>query len=511
MGEDRAVPIRRLRARGANLPDSLSSQPWLREPSVGRLKLASEAADRRRRLKAATFELAHHWPELSARYPLWPWQVFALVCGIGLAVGGFVVAPGPTVAVVTSLLTITFIGVVLVRMVALVEVVRPRPEVARHVRLPDALLPTYSVLVPMYDEAAVLPRLIAGLAALDYPADKLDLILVLEEADRATRSALAVLVLPRHMRVIMVPNGQPRTKPKATNYALPFATGDFVVVFDAEDRPEPDQLRRAAAAFAVADATLACVQARLNIYNPHDSWLSRQFTVEYSALFDAVLPALARLNLPVPLGGTSNHFPRQLLQRIGAWDPFNVTEDADLGVRLARLGLRTEVLESTTWEEAPVTFAQWLPQRTRWLKGWFQTYLVHTRRPLLLMRQLGLWRGIGFHLFLGGLLLSTLVHPLFYVLLGWNLLVGDGFAVPELFGGLWLWLISGGTLVLGYFSAITVGVVASARRGHGLIGSALAMPLCWLLISFAAYRALWQLWRTPFLWEKTAHGRGSGA
>ena len=201
------------------------------------------------------------------------------------------------------------------------------------------------------------------------------------------------------------------------------------------------------------------------------------------------------------------HFPRVVLQRIGAWDPFNVTEDADLGVRLARLGLRTELLDSTTWEEAPVTFAQWLPQRTRWLKGWFQTYAVHTRRPWLLMRQLGLWRGIGFHLFLGGLLLSTLVHPLFYLLLGWNLLAGEGLAIPELFGGVWLWLISGGTLALGYFSAITVGIVAAARRGHGLIGAAIMMPLCWLLISFAAYRALWQLWRQPFLWEKTTHGR----
>ena len=158
-----------------------------------------------------------------------------------------------------------------------------------------------------------------------------------------------------------------------------------------------------------------------------------------------------------------------------------------------------------------MTFKQWLPQRTRWIKGWFQTYLVHTRQPLLLLRQLGLWRGIGFHLFLGGLLLSTLVHPLFYLLIGWNLSVGDGFAVPDLFGGAWLWLVSGGTLTLGYVSAITVGIVAAARRGHGLVVSAIMTPVYWLLISLAAYRALWQLWRQPFLWEKTAHGRSSAA
>ena len=509
MREDRAIPIRPAHTPRANPLASLPVERSPREASLGRGPGLSGTSDRRRRLMAATFDLARQRPDLSARYPLWPWQVLALVCGGGVAIGGWFVAPGPTIATLTAGLTMTFIGVVLVRLVALFELARPISGTARHPRLPDALLPTYSVLVPMYDEAEVLPRLIAGLTALDYPTGKLDLMLVLEEADDKTRAALATLILPGHMRAIIVPDGLPRTKPKATNYALPFATGDFVVVFDAEDRPEADQLRRAAAAFAVADGSLACVQARLNVYNPHDSWFSRQFTVEYCAQFDAILPALARMRLPVPLGGTSNHFPRQLLQRIGAWDPFNVTEDADLGVRLARMGLRTQVLDSTTWEEAPVTFGQWLPQRTRWLKGWFQTYLVHTRRPWLLLRQLGVWRGIGFHLFLGGLLLSTLVHPLFYLLLIWNFAVGDGLAVPEVFGGGWLWLASGGTLVLGYLSAITIGIIAAGRRGHGLLGAALQMPLCWLLISLAAYRALWQLWRQPFLWEKTAHGRGS--
>ena len=263
MREDRAIPTRRLRARRANPADILPSPALQSEASQGRDPTAQDAPDRRRRLQLATFDLARRWPDLSARYPLWPWQTFALVWGGGVAVGGWIVAPGPTIATVTALLTMTFIGVVLVRMVALFEIARPRPSASRHTRLPDALLPTYSVLVPMYDEAEVLPRLITGLLALDYPVAKLDLILVLEDADTTTRDALAALVLPPHMRAIVVPNGQPRTKPKATNYALPFATGDFVVVFDAEDRPEPDQLRRAAAAFAGANASLACVQARL--------------------------------------------------------------------------------------------------------------------------------------------------------------------------------------------------------------------------------------------------------
>jgi glycosyltransferase XagB len=470
-----------------------------------------ETAEQRRLLAVATFALARRHPEVSARFGLWTWQVVALcICG-GLTLGGALILPGMTLAVLMACFAMPFAGGVFVRCVALVGMLStPRTLGATH-RLPDELLPTYTVLVPMYDEALVLPGLVAGLLQLDYPTDKLDIVLVLEEADGLTRAAANKLCLPAHVRILIVPNGQPRTKPKATNYALLTATGDFVVVYDAEDRPERDQLRRAAAAFAVGAPTLACVQARLNIFNPRDSWFSRQFTVEYSALFDAVLPALARLSLPVPLGGTSNHFRRQTLVAIGAWDPFNVTEDADLGVRLARQGYTTEVLASTTWEEAPVTFGQWLPQRTRWMKGWYQTYAVHSRRPRQLIRELGLQRAIGFHLFLGGLLLSTLMHPLFYLLLAWNMMMPVGFATPDILGNGLLWLLSGGTLVLGYGVSILIGVLAARRRGHGLIWAALCSPLCWLLISAASYRALWQLWRQPFLWEKTEHGRSQAA
>jgi glycosyltransferase XagB len=447
---------------------------------------------------------------LSARFGVWTWQAVTLGALAGLFAGGALFAPGATVGCLTAALALPFIGVVCVRVLALIGMLRtPRTVGASH-SLPDALLPTYTVLVPMFDEAAVLPRLVEGLTQLDYPTAKLDLVLVLEDVDTKTREALARLTLPAHMRAVIVPNGQPRTKPKATNYALLSATGDFVVVYDAEDRPEPDQLRRAAAAFAAGDATLACVQARLNIFNPHDSWFARQFTVEYSALFDAVLPALAHLRLPVPLGGTSNHFRRQMLVSIGAWDPFNVTEDADLGVRLARRGYTTEVLASTTWEEAPVTFGQWLPQRTRWLKGWYQTYVVHTRRPWRLMAELGLMRGLGFHLFLGGLLLSTVMHPLFYLFVLWNVAAPDAMAIPDLFGSNLMWLISAGTLALGYLTNIAVGIIAARRRGHGLVWAAIQSPLCWLLISLASYRALWQLWRQPFLWEKTQHGKARG-
>jgi cellulose synthase/poly-beta-1,6-N-acetylglucosamine synthase-like glycosyltransferase len=307
---------------------------------------------------------------------------------------------------------------------------------------------------------------------------------------------------------VIVPERPPYTKPKALNYALQLARGAFIVVYDAEDRPQPDQLRRALEVFRRNPPQLGCVQARLNIYNAGDSWLTRQLTVEYSALFDAILPALARLRLPVPLGGTSNHFRRETLDAVGGWDPFNVTEDADLGFRLARRGWRTKVLDSTTWEEAPVGFRSWFRQRTRWLKGWIQTYLVHTRRPLRLFGELGIRGALGFHTVMGGLVLSALVHPLLYVLLAWQVASGRLLAsagTPPLAATLWTvaWI----NLAAGYLVSIGVGAISALRRGQpSLALSALMMPLCWLLVSAAAYRALYQLATAPYLWEKTEHG-----
>jgi glycosyltransferase XagB len=278
-------------------------------------------------------------------------------------------------------------------------------------------------------------------------------------------------------------------------------------VYDAEDRPEPGQLRAAATEFARSGPDLACVQARLNIYNPEAGFLTRQFTIEYSVLFDTILPAIERLRLPMPLGGTSNHFPTALLRAIGGWDPFNVTEDADLGIRLARRGLRIATLASTTWEKAPRTFGNWWRQRTRWLKGWMQTYNVHMRQPQRLLADLGLVRWLGFQVFMGGVLASALVHPVFWavVALGvWNgkLPFADG-------GDRWPWMlwICATNLVLGFGLAMLVGAVAAIRRKRAwLAPRALLMPLYWLLISAAGYRALWQLLRRPFLWEKTRHG-----
>ncbi|HWB45827.1 MAG TPA: glycosyltransferase [Hyphomicrobiaceae bacterium] len=465
---------------------------------------------RRQRLGQAVHGLAQRHPVDSAAGPIWLWQVVAAALATGLILGGLSVAPAATIMALSVMVAVPFLCIALLRLAALREVLRTRRQDNRTngpAPLADHLLPRYSVLVPLLREAAVLPALVAALRRLDYPPARLEILLLLEAGDVETQAALLALDLPGNMRTVMVPDHAPRTKPKALNYALQFARGDFVVVYDAEDRPQPDQLRRAAAAFHDAPADLGCLQAQLNIYNPRQSWFTRQFTIEYSALFDAILPALVRLGLPVPLGGTSNHFRREALAATGGWDPFNVTEDADLGIRLARRGYRTAVLQSTTWEEAPCTFLPWLKQRTRWLKGWMQTYLVHTRQPVRLARELGLGGALGFHALMGGLILSALLHPLFYVLLAYHALSGQLLARADSTIGALCWLLACTNLAAGYLVSILVGIVSVRRRGRrGLARSALLMPVAWLLISLAAYRALIQLVRDPFGWEKTEHG-----
>jgi glycosyltransferase XagB len=457
-------------------------------------------------IRSATHGLKRRLPEFSAVYGAVPWQTNAVAVLLGFLAGGFIAYPPAAIVALAWLLAAAFFGVVLVRLAALAGVWRRQAEAAPVPRIRDADLPVYSIMVALYDEVQVLPRLVAALSKLDYPPAKLDCMLVIEDVDTATKLALLDLPLPSFMRVVIVPEGQPQTKPRALNYALRLAKGDYVVIYDAEDRPEPDQLRRALAAFAQHGPDIACVQSCLNIYNARQSWLTRQFTVEYSALFDCILPALQWMRLPLPLGGTSNHFPRARLIEMHGWDPYNVTEDADLGIRIARLGYRTATIASTTWEEAPATLRLWRNQRTRWIKGWMQTYVVHTRQPLDMLRDIGLLRTLGFHLYMGGLVLSAIVHPLFYVSLSLEYGFGVRWDFLQTDLGAAFWFLALGNLLLGYLSSILVGVVAVRRRGHRLTVSALMMPLYWLLISFAAYRALWQLYREPFRWEKTPHG-----
>jgi len=386
----------------------------------------------------------------------------------------------------------------------LASVAFARPAPTRSIRIHDHKLPIYTVICALYHEANIVNELVAAIRALDYPPEKLDVKFVLEPDDHETRRALVRLELGPPFDIITAPPVGPRTKPKALNAALASARGSFTVVYDAEDIPEPGQLRRAFEAFMTAGGRLACVQASLTIDNAGDNWLTRLFAADYAGQFDVFLPALAAMHLPLPLGGSSNHFRTAALRRIGGWDSYNVTEDADLGLRLWRLGYRSAVLPSATYEEAPARFVAWLRQRTRWYKGWMQTWLVHMRRPRRLLRDLGPSGAIAFQLLFAGSVLSALVHPLFLAGLCYALFITPLFSPAAAGDDATVFTAA---LACGYASTIVPNAVGLRRNGLFAHGWVLVLtPLYWLLLSLAAWRALLQLLYDPHRWEKTEHG-----
>lgn len=442
--------------------------------------------------------------------PLWSaatrWRPAKVLCGCLGAVAAALALFAPLLALALLQLAVTamFLGWTALRALAGMRRERPQPahELAEHA------LPTYSVLAPLHREAAVLPKLVEALRALDYPAEKLDIKIVLEWDDIETRRAAAALRLGPPFEVVLAPPVAPRTKPKALNAALALARGEFTVVFDAEDRPEPDQLRRALQAFARDDVTLACVQARLTIDNSGDGWLARLFTAEYAGQFDVLLPGLAAFRLPLPLGGSSNHFRTAALRAAGGWDAYNVTEDADLGTRLARLGYRTAMIDSSTYEEAPAEIRPWLRQRTRWCKGWMQTWCVHMRQPAALLAELGVAGFLSFQLLLIGTVFAALVQP--FALAAAVLTISGvpplpAAALPFATAIGWLHL---GTWTAGYAVSIVLAFQGLRRRRLLRLASALVwVPAHWALLSVAAWRGLWQLVVDPYRWDKTEHGR----
>jgi len=366
-------------------------------------------------------------------------------------------------------------------------------------------LPVYSILIPLYRDAAVVPTLARALRSLDYPKSKLDIKLILEGDDPETIEACKRAGLEGCVELIVVPPSQPRTKPKALNYALSFARGQLLTIYDAEDVPEPDQLKRAVLAFRKAPWDVVCLQARLNYFNWGENWLTRMFTLEYSLWFDWYLPGLEALGIPIPLGGTSNHFRAEVVRAVGGWDPFNVTEDADLGIRFTMSRWRVGVLDSTTYEEANNEVWNWIRQRSRWVKGYIQTWLVYMRHPAVTLSRLG-WKGfLGFHAFIGGAFLGPLAFPpLALMFLVWLItrteMFDPLFSPATLAISLALLLAGNGLLI--YFHMLA----AWMRRRPILVFCSLQLPAYYFLMSIAAWRAMWQLVTKPHYWEKTEHG-----
>lgn len=372
-------------------------------------------------------------------------------------------------------------------------------QAARH--LDDRDLPVYSILIPLRDEAHMVPQIVRAMCRLDYPPEKLDVMFVVESASSETVLAVEREIADPRFSLVVVPKAPPHTKPKALNYALPLARGEHVVVFDAEDVPDPSQLRRAASLFAQMPS-LECLQAELLIANGSHHWIAHMFAAEYAGHFGVLLPAIGRARSPMPLGGTSNHFRTATLRRIGAWDAFNVTEDADLGIRMARLGLRVDTLAVATWEEAPESVIAWIRQRSRWMKGWMQTLLVHSRHPRQLLADLG-WRDLfAFYIFVGGMVLAIAMHGLF-LMSSFSQAIADIVATGR--PGTWT-MASFLTLALGYGGAAAINVIGLERLGHGgKISSILGLPVYWLIASYALVLAIFELLARPYHWAKTTH------
>lgn len=370
--------------------------------------------------------------------------------------------------------------------------------------LDERHLPVYTILVPLYKEAGIVARLVRDINALDYPRTRLDVKLLCEEDDVETIEKIRSMDLPPHFHLVVVPDSQPKTKPKACNYGLQLSHGDYCVIFDAEDRPDPDQLKKAVIAFSRVPGNVACIQAKLNHFNQDQNMLTAWFANEYSMHFELVLPAMGASESPIPLGGTSNHFVTSTLRELGAWDPFNVTEDADLGIRLHREGYRTAMIDSTTLEEANSNVGNWIRQRSRWNKGYFQTWLVHMRHPFTLLAETGVRGFVSFNLTMGSAFV-LLMNPIFWGLTTLYVLTQAGF-IQQLFPGMVFYAASA-MLFIGNFVFVYLNVAGSLQRGEfGITRTALLSPLYWGLMSWAAWKGFIQLFTNPFYWEKTEHG-----
>ena len=385
------------------------------------------------------------------------------------------------------------------------ETAQEPPEDAP-VRLSDRRpLPKISLMIPLYREAGMVRTIRAALEEVDYPRELLDVKLLLEQGDDETQAAVALCDLPNWITPVILPDGAPRTKPRAMNLALSFCDGDIVGILDAEDRPDPGQLRAVAAHLAASPVETACVQCQLSYFNFAENWITRCFQIEYSIWFDVLLRGFQRLGLPIPLGGTSVYFRRTALEGAGAWDAHNVTEDADLGMRLARRGLKTDVLKSTTMEEANCRALPWIRQRSRWLKGYLLTWLSHMRRPRALWRDLGPVGFLGFNvLFLGGVV-TYLAMPLFWIALGVSVVSGRsvyGDAFPD-----WALMVLGTSLVIGQLVMLgCAGLALWRRRMLRLLLVVPTLPVYWTLGALAAWKAVIEVVAAPYYWDKTRHG-----
>ncbi|BCY06879.1 glycosyltransferase [Actinoplanes sp. L3-i22] len=445
----------------------------------------------------------------SAHMVLTRLQRYGLIVALVLIGVVAVLRPMLVLQTVVAIVTLAYTAALVFRVVLVYAAgrgehqVRVEDDEARAV--PDAELPVYTVLVPAYREPSVIGLLMQHLGALDYPREKLEVILLLEEDDRETIDAAEAALTGSWAQILVVPESQPKTKPKACNVGLERATGELVTIYDAEDIPDPLQLRRAVVALRRLGSSYVCLQAELSYFNVDQNRITKWFALEYATWFRSLLPGLVALRMPIPLGGTSNHFRTAELRELGAWDPYNVTEDADLGIRLARAGYRVGVLHSVTLEEANSDFINWIKQRSRWYKGYLMTWLVHLRSPRATFSQLG-WRGLlCLNLFVGGTPLAALLNAVLWAttvlwFLARPAVLQEIFISPYYYLGLFCLVFGNATVI--YLNVLSV----RTMDRPDLLGTALLSPGYWAMMSLAGAKAAWQLVFKPSYWEKTTHG-----
>ncbi|MCD2107724.1 MULTISPECIES: glycosyltransferase [Rhodococcus] len=478
---------------------------------IPNLSVEDESSEQFKRaaLHDAVNGLRERKPISSASVAFYPWQRNILLAILAITIACLVFFLTPTLIVLTLVCTLGYVWAMVDRLVLFTRgldassIVTISDQEAS--ALSDEDLPHYTILVPAYNEPEVVGDLISAMRAIDYPSAKLQVLLLLEEDDAVTIDAATAAGVDEVVSILKVPAADPRTKPKACNYGLHFSTGEIITIYDAEDSPDPLQLRRVIATFAKLPANTACVQAKLAFHNGTQNLLTAWFTADYALWFNFILPGLMRSQSPIPLGGTSNHLRRSVLDEIGAWDPFNVTEDADLGVRIAESGYRTAVLNSTTLEEANSDTINWIRQRSRWYKGYLQTWLVHMRQPLKLWRGLGTVGFLRFTILMAGTpIVATLNMAFWLISLGW--ILGQPEVIHDVFPN-YVYFPALVSLVFGNAAVLYMNLVACREtRNPMLLIACLTAPLYWVLMSIAAIKGTYQLIRNPSYWEKTFHG-----
>jgi len=454
--------------------------------------------------ETARFGLLRKWPQLSAQKLFSKLSAPIFMVGLALVIAGFFYSPQASFVAFLTLMNFLFFTTISFKALAFFSA-KAQPALVYE----GEKLPIYSILVPLYKEKNTIAHLINAIDAFDYPKSKLDVKLVVEADDKETIQAIKDLAPPAYFEIIKTPFSLPRTKPKACNYAMQYVRGEYVTIFDAEDIPNKYQLKAVLAKFKNGERNLACVQARLNYYNYNDSQITRWFALEYAIWFDYVMNGLERMKLAIPLGGTSNHIKTAVLKKLGNWDSFNVTEDADLGMRLKRFGYTVGAVNSITMEEAPSNLSAWLKQRKRWIKGFMQTYIVHMRQPLRFIREAGFKSFLTLQFFIG-------LPPIIYILSPFMLLLAiaeNSFAANILTLPSWLYLASISNLIYGAVTHISFALVANYRSSNGtgrmfkpMIFSALTFPIYAILHVIASFSSLYELIFNPHYWEKTQHG-----